>query len=116
MPIQIVKTKITQKELVRLAKETFGDMVKAVVDVEQGIMAIGGELHADAEILLVEQEHAERENTWGINIYPEKSGKERIEFNSMVNIKPSFGNRSRGVEDPKTQEKIRTIMGKLIAS
>ncbi len=97
-----------------MAKTGFGDLVKAVVDVAQGIMAIGGELHADEEVLLMEKENSRRENTWGINIYPKKSENEWIEFDSMVNIKPSLGNRSRDVENSEIREVIKKIVRKLI--
>lgn len=99
-----------------MAKEEFGDIVKAVVDVEHEIMAIGGELHSDEEVLLTEEEEAQREYTWGINLYPQKSGDEWIEFDSMINIKPAFGNRSRGVDDQAIQTKIREVVKKLVIS
>lgn len=114
MAIVVVKNDISKENLVQAAKEPFGDMVKAVVDVRQGIMAIGGELHADEEVVLSEQEGSKREDTWGINIYPEKSGEEMIEFDSMVNIKPAYGNRSRNVEDPALRAKIISIVSKMI--
>ena len=68
MEIKIIKDSISKQELMKIAKEKFGDFVKAVVDVKQGIMAVGGELHADAEVLLVEQCDSKREYTWGINL------------------------------------------------
>ena len=114
METKIVKDSISKKELIDIAKKQFGDLVKAVVDVERGIIAIGGELHSDEEVALMEQEESKREHTWGINLYPEKSGEELIEFDSIINIKPSFGNRSRDVENPKTKEKIKMIVNKLI--
>ncbi len=97
-----------------MAKGQFGDLVKAVVDVGQGIMAVGGEMHADEEVMLMEQESSKREHVWGINLYPEKSGEELIEFDSIINIKPSYGNRSRDVGNPKTREEIKMIVNKLI--
>ncbi len=114
MEIRVVKKPITKAELVRIAKAQFGDFVKAVVDVEQHIMAVGGGLHADEEVILTEQEHSKREHTWGINIYPEKSGAAFIEFDSMINLKPDFGNRSRGVENLEIQKKIISIVNALI--
>lgn len=114
MNISIVKNPIKKPELVKIAGEVFGDVIKAVVDIERGIMAVGGELHADEEVLLTEQEGSRREHTWGINIYPKKSADEMIEFDSMVNLKPHYGNRSRYVEDAEIREKIRQIVQKLI--
>ena len=113
MEAKIVEKPISKSELKALAEEGFGDMVKTVVDVEKKVMALGSELHAEAEILLTEQ-GSKREHVWGINIYPEKSGDEWIEFDSMVNIKPQFNNRSRNVEDPEIRAKITAIVNKLI--
>jgi len=115
MDIRVIKSPIKKSELLEMASEGFGDMVKAVVDIEQGIMAVGGELHADGEVLLMEGEGSRQEATWGINIYPEKSADEWIEFDSMVNIKPVSGNRSRDVEGSEIREKIKTIVKKLVA-
>ncbi len=112
--MRIIKSAINKKELLAIAEKQFGDFVKAVIDIEQGIIAIGGELHSDEEVLLTENEGSKREHTWGINLYPSKSGKEWIEFNSMVNIKPQYGNRSRDVEDGAIREKIERIVQKLI--
>ena len=114
MSIKIIKNPISKSELADIAKEEFGDLVKAVVDIEQEIMAVGGELHADEEVLLTENEGSKRENTWDINIYPKKSEGEWIEFDSMINLKPIFGNRSRGVENDAIREKIKKIVEKLI--
>lgn len=113
MDIKIIREPITNEELKRIAEGGFGNFVKAVVDVRRGVMAIGGELHADEEVLLSE-DGSKREHTWGINLYPEKSGDEFIEFDSMVNVKPHFGNRSRGVDDPAIQEKIKAVVRALV--
>lgn len=113
MEIKIIKTPISRSELLEIAKEQFGDFVKAVVDVESEVMAIGSELHADAEALLL-QHGSRREHVWGINLYPEKQGDEFVEFNSMINIKPSQGNRSRGVEDTYICDKIKAVVEKLV--
>lgn len=114
MEIRIIKEPINRTQLAEIAKEQFGDLIKSVVDVENGIMAIGGELHADEEAVLIEKESSKREYTWGINLYPEKLGEDLIEFDSVINLKPSFGNRSRGIDDPEIREKIRNIIKKLV--
>ena len=114
MEIKIVKKPIKLSEVIAIANAEFGDVIKAVIDIEQKIMALGGELHADEEVLLSEREASKRANTWGINIYPNKSRDIWIEFDSMVNLKPAYGNRSRGVEDKAIQEKIVHIVDSLI--
>lgn len=114
MEIHIVKKPITREELKQIASERYGDMVKAVVDLEREIMAMGGEFHADEELLLMEQEGSRRECTWGINLYPDSIGEDFIEFDSMINLKPAFGNRTRSVDKEDIQEKIRNVVKKLI--
>lgn len=114
MTIKIIKKPITKDELRKIAEERFGDMVKAAVDIEQKIMALGGELHMDEEVLLIEKEKSKNENIWGVNLYPNKEGEDFIEFDSMVNLKPAFNNRTRGVGDPAIREKIKSIVNELI--
>jgi hypothetical protein len=112
--MKIVNDKISIEELKNLAKETFSNLVKAVVDVEKGIMVVGGELHADEETMLLNAGSKQR-NLWGINLYPEKYPDEDwIEFDSMINLRPSFGNKSRGVDDPEVRKKIIEIVNKLV--
>jgi hypothetical protein len=111
--MEIIDKTITLKDLKQIAEKIFGNLVKAVVDTEKGIMAVGGELHADEEALLL-QNGSKQENLWGINIYPELSGDEFVEFDSMINLRPSQGNRSRGVDNPEIRKEIILIVNKLI--
>ena len=112
MEIRVIRDTILRDELTEIAKQQFGDMVKAVVDVEQGIMAIGGELHSDEEAILLDQGSAQR-HLWGINLYPDKPLNEWIEFDSMINVRPSGGNRSRYVESQEAREVITRIVNRL---
>jgi len=112
--MKIIKDEISIEELKKLAQNSFGDLVKAVVDIEKKIMIIGGELHADEEVLLIEN-GSEQKNLWGINIYPEIKDKNWIEFDSMINLRPSQGNRSRGIENPEMQKIIIEIVEKLVS-
>jgi len=111
--MRIVEDSISPGELKAMAEGLFGNLAKAVVDVERRIMALDGELHADEEALLLEN-GSRQESLWRINIYPELEGSDRIEFDSMINIRPSQGNRSRGVDDPEIREKITQIVAELV--
>jgi Protein of unknown function (DUF5674) len=113
-PIQIVRRPIGRAELAAIAAEQFGDLVKAVVDVEHRVMAIGAELHSDEEAALLEG-GARQADVWGINLYPSEAGAEFIEFDAMINIRPAQGNRSRGVEDEGLQERIRVVVAYLVS-
>ena len=97
-----------------MAQARFGDMVKAVVDVARGVMAVSGELHSDEEALLIE-DGSRQSDLWGINLYPGESGPDWIEFDSMNNVRPSRGNRSRGVEDEATRRAIPRVVDNLVS-
>jgi len=111
--MKIVDGPISLADLKVLAEGRFGNLVKAVVDVERNIMVLDGELHADEEALLLEN-GSRQEDLWGINIYPELEGPDRIEFDSVINIRPSQGNRSRGLDDQRTREKIVKVVSGLM--
>ncbi|MBI2055019.1 MAG: hypothetical protein HYT39_02895 [Candidatus Sungbacteria bacterium] len=111
--MEVVRELISREKLKSIAENQFGNLVKAVVDIEQEIMVIGGELHADEEAVLIEQGSNQR-NLWGINLYPAKTGDDFIEFDSMINIRPSQNNNSGSVGDAGIREKIRAIIAKLI--
>ena len=111
--MMIVRETLKFEDL-KTAAGRFGDMVKAVVDVDREIVAVDGELHADLESLLLEDGSAQR-SLWGINLYPDLPGDQWIEFDSMINLRPSQGNRSRGVEDEAIRQRVRAIVEKRIA-
>lgn len=111
--MRIVDQTISLKELKQMSEKMFGGIVKAVVDIEKGIMVVDAALHADEETLLLEN-GSQQEYLWGINILPEADSDQRIQFDSMINLRPSSGNRTRGIDNPKTQEIITKIVNKLI--
>lgn len=104
---------MTRAILTELAASRFGDMVKAVVDVSRKIMAVSGELHSDEEALLL-ADGSRQQDLWGINLYPAELSQDWIEFDSMINVRPSQGNRSRNVEDAATRAAILRVVGALV--
>jgi hypothetical protein len=111
--MKIVKEKIELSELNDMAAAMFGDLVKAVVDINKKIMAVDSELHSDEEALLL-KEGSKQDDIWGINIYPELPPGERVEFDSMINLRPRVGNRTRGVDNAEIRSKIISIVNALI--
>ncbi|MFH1593890.1 MAG: DUF5674 family protein [Candidatus Omnitrophota bacterium] len=110
--MKIIEETLTISELKEMAA-MFGDMVKAVVDVDKGLLALDAELHSDLEALLLEH-GSKQKDLWGINLYPELKGEEFIEFDSMINMRPSQGNRSRGVDNEDISKNIIRIVRKRI--
>jgi len=111
--MKIVTSLLSLDELNQMAAGMFGDLVKAVVDVEKEIIAVDAELHSDLEAVLLEN-GSEQKNIWGINLYPEIEGDDFIEFDSMINMRPSQGNMSRGVDSEEIQTKIKRIVNERI--
>lgn len=114
MPILIVSVPVSLGDLRRIAEGQFGEFVKAVVDLGRGVMAVGGELHADEEAALL-QDGARQADLWGINLYPNLPVPEFIEFDSMINVRPSQRNRSRGIEDAAVRRQIEETVARLVA-
>jgi hypothetical protein len=104
---------ISLDELRTLAEGRFGDMVKGVVDLERGILLLDADLHADQEASLL-AEGSKQADLWGINLYPDIVGEDWLELDSMINLRPSFGNRSRGVDDPGTRVAIAAFIARVV--
>ncbi|MEO8065825.1 MAG: DUF5674 family protein [Candidatus Doudnabacteria bacterium] len=111
--IQFVDKNISIAELKELAKQSFGDMVKAVADLEKRVIAFGGELHADEEAILLQQ-GSKQENLWGFNIYVDQPRESWLEYNSMINIRPSQNNSTRDIQNQELKDKITEIVNKLV--
>ena len=108
----ILEKPITRAELSTLAENFYGDMIKGVVDVEQELLALDAELHSDLEGMLL-REGSSQEALWGINLYPEVEDDDFLEFDSLINIRPRQGNRSRDVENKEIREKIESLRKEL---
>jgi len=112
MQITIITSPASAESLRQIAKENFSDMIKGVVDIHLKILALGGELHADAEAALLER-GSKQEHLWGFNLYPGKTGDDRVEFTSFINIRPAQGNRSIEIQNRELKVKIRGIIDSL---
>ena len=111
--MKIIREILTVGELQQMAAGMFGNLIKAVVDVDRQIIAVDAELHSDLEALLLE-DGSKQQNLWGINLYPELKGDDFIEFDSMINMRPSQGNRGRGVDDERTRKRILDVVAKRV--
>jgi hypothetical protein len=113
-PMQIVSGTISVATLARMAEARFGELVKAVVDIERGLMVVDADMHADEEALLLET-GSRQVNLWGINLHPGDFGTPGfVEFDSVINIRPRQGNRSRSVEEPQVRAAIVALVSRLV--
>ena len=113
--ILILTERIARHELHVLANDFFENMVKFVVDIERELIAIGGELHTDAEQLLL-TDGSREEDMWGANYYPGRGTDRSIEFTSLINIRPAAGNRSMEIEDARIRDRVREITARLVGT
>lgn len=113
MNIKIYISKVPLQELKAHAQATFGDMVKGVVDLRQRSLALGGELHADCEKVLLEH-GSKQEDLWGFNIYPDKTKSDRLEYTSLINIRPTQNNLHVEVKDEGRRQQMRSVIDGLI--
>jgi hypothetical protein len=104
----IIVERITIEELKKMSPNFFGDMVKGVIDIKRKLIAIDASLHSDLEALLLDN-GSKQQDLWGVNFYPEED-ENFLEFDSMINIRPSQNNKSRFVEDISIREKISEII------
>ncbi len=109
----IVTKTISIADLKEMAVAGFGNMVKAVVDIARDVIAVDAELHSDLEAMLLD-DGSKQKDLWGVNIYPEMTGDDFIEFDSLINIRPSQGNKSRGVEDERVRKRVIVVVNNRI--
>lgn len=106
----ICENPVSRDDLRQMAATGFGDMVKGVVDIDRELLAVDAELHADLEAFLLNHDSSQN-SLWGINLYPDED-EDFVEFDSLINIRPMSGNRSRGVDDSKIRERILEVVSK----
>jgi hypothetical protein len=107
-------SKISVKELKVMAKKMFGELVKADVDVKKRVVIIDMPMHYEGEAYLLEH-GSSQQDLWGINLHPSDFGTDDfIEFDSMINIRPSHGNPSKDVLDPKIRQEIIKIISEVV--
>jgi hypothetical protein len=113
--MRIIEKTISVTELKAIAEKMFGNLVKAVVDVRLSVIAVDAELHSDEEAVLLDS-GSQQADLWGINLYPEfdPADADFIEFDSMINLRPSQGNRSRGVDSAEIKQQIISVVRKAV--
>lgn len=113
--MRILNKQISRAELIASATNFIDDnTIKAAVDIKRGLLAVDSPMHYDCEQLLIE-DGSSQFDIWGINLYLDEDNiDDMVEFDSMINIRPAQGNRSRSVEDLSLQAKIKTVVRKWI--
>lgn len=90
--------------------EVYPTLIKIVVDIRRGLLAGGGEMHADCESVLLD-DGGEQDDLWGANWYP---AEQRIEFESLINIRPALGNRSIVIQSQDVRRAVEAITRRIL--
>lgn len=109
--IQIIRSRAEPKQM-RQMLEALGIYIKLAVDVKRRILAGGGELHADCELVLLD-DGSEQANVWGADWYPLKQA---VGYESIINIRPSANNQSMDIQDSVLRAEISQIIQSLLGS
>ena len=113
MKIEVIERPIAREEVLRFIGQPFEDMVKFVVDVRKGVMALGGSMHADAEAVLL-RHGSNQSDLWGGNFFSKNPPDAQIELHSLINIRPADKNRSLTVQDEVLARSIKDIATRLL--
>jgi hypothetical protein len=97
-------------EQIQSMSEEYAGMIKIAVDVRLGVLAGGGEMHADCEQVLLEA-GSEQDDIWGANWYP---ADQRIEYEALINIRPQLGNRGMLIQSDEIRHKVEVITRQLL--
>lgn len=103
--IHIIRSRATEQELNEML-EALSDYIKLAVDVQRGILAGGGAMHADCESALLE-DGSLQEQVWGADWYP---ASQQVTYESLINIRPRQGNRSMEIHDLELRARIAEIV------
>ncbi len=109
MTISLVTERILCSELKTIAAETYVTLIKAVADLDKGIVGFGGKLHKDVEALLL-SEGSDTKNLWGFCLHFDRPVDDAFEFRSHINMRPQDGNPSIQINDAKICQAIRDLV------
>lgn len=113
MGIEIVRTTVSRKQLTEIAKEYYEDIIKGVVDINREVVALGGEMHADAEEGLL-NDGSQLRDLWGFNLLLDELKENCLVYESFINIRPGDNNKSLEVQDPEIRKQMMQIIFKRI--
>jgi hypothetical protein len=110
MKVHLITTKATSKQIDEML-ETLNDYIKVAVDIQKGILAGGGGLHADCEAVLIEN-GSQQEDIWGADWIPIS---QELRYEALLNIQPRRKNPSMQILDPEIRTKVAEIVRRLLA-
>ena len=107
--IHVLKELASSTQISEMLQE-YDKMIKIVVDIRRRVLSGGGEMHSDCESVLLE-DGSEQDDLWGANWYP---AEQRIEFESLINIRPRLGNRNVLIQDENIRRQVKSVTNELL--
>ncbi len=107
--IYLIQERATKEQIEEML-EMLGRYIKLAVDIERGILAGGGEMHADCESILL-QNGSRQADIWGADWY---SLTQEVGYESLINIRPRQNNRSMEIQNPVIRERVTEIVKQLL--
>ena len=113
MAVEIIREEIGKEQLHTIASEYYEDLIKGVADTKRGIIALGGEMHVDAEEVLLEN-GSDQSDLWGFNILLDADKEDCLVYESFINIRPRDGNAALEVQSPDIRNQMKEIIFKWV--
>ena len=107
--VHLLKQKAVPAQVHEMLQE-YENMIKIVVDIRRRYLSGGGEMDADCESLLLE-DGSEQDDLWGANWYPSE---QRIEYESLINIRPRLGNRNIVIQDEYLRKQVDAVTREIL--
>jgi hypothetical protein len=107
--IHLIRTLATPQQIDDML-ESLETYIKLAVDIERGVLAGGGVMHADFEAVLLEA-GSSQDAVWGADWNPSAR---QVTFESLINIRPRQNNPSMDILDPQLREQVARIAHKLL--
>jgi hypothetical protein len=107
--IHLLKQPATPDQIQEMLQQ-YESMIKIVVDIRRRFLSGGGEMHADCESVLLDN-GSEQDDLWGANWYPNE---QRIEFESLINIRPRLGNRNVLIQDENIRKQVESVTREIL--
>jgi RES domain-containing protein len=107
--IHIIRSRATKQQMEEML-QTLSTYIKLAVDIQRGILAGGGVLHADCESALLE-DGSNQEDIWGADWNPFS---QQVTFEALINIRPRQNNPSLEILDLTIRKRVAEITHQLL--
>ena len=106
--VHLLNEPATQEQLQDMLR-AHASFIKVAVDIRRGILAGGGEFHADCETVLLD-DGSQNSDVWGADWVP---ADKVVRFSALINIRPRI-NRAMEIQDPAVRQRVEQAIRRLL--